>query len=228
MAPSTPGSSTATPSARSWASPHRPVIGTFGFLLPHKGTLELIRAVDLLRQDRPDILLLAPSALHPDGRSRAYLQECLAEIDRRGLHANVTLITDFLPDDVARAFLVAADVIVLPYQETQESASGALRFSLTAGRPVIVSDNPVFTDAHGAVDVLDGTSPEAMAAAIDALLLDAGALSDLARRSRQLVRSTSWDRTGRQHRSLYTGGRGPRAGGMPPLEEDLAGRANRR
>lgn len=36
----------------------RPLIGTFGFLLPHKGTLELVRAVDALRAEFPDLLLL--------------------------------------------------------------------------------------------------------------------------------------------------------------------------
>ena len=37
----------------------RPIIGTFGFLLPHKGTLELLDAVDRLREEFPDVLLLA-------------------------------------------------------------------------------------------------------------------------------------------------------------------------
>ena len=61
-------------------------LGTFGFLLPHKGTLELIRAIDLVRRERPDVLLLAPCALHPDPVARARTcEECQAEIDRRGL-----------------------------------------------------------------------------------------------------------------------------------------------
>ena len=148
--------------------------------------------------------------------------ECQAEIEQLGLQANVTLITDFLPDEVARALLVAADVIVLPYEQTQESASGALRFVLTAGRPVVVSDNPVFTDAHGAVDVLDDTSPRPWPPTIDALLLDEGALDELARRSRQLVAIDELGPDRPPASSLYLGGRGPRAGSMPPLEEDLA------
>ncbi len=39
----------------------RPIVATFGFLLPHKGTLDLVRAVDALRTELPDILL--PRAL---------------------------------------------------------------------------------------------------------------------------------------------------------------------
>ena len=43
----------------------RPVIGTFGFLLPHKGTLELLGVVDALRAEFPDICLLALCARYP-------------------------------------------------------------------------------------------------------------------------------------------------------------------
>ncbi len=43
----------------------RPLVGTFGFLLPHKGTLELVRAVDALRVEFPDILLLGLCARYP-------------------------------------------------------------------------------------------------------------------------------------------------------------------
>ena len=44
----------------------RPVIGTFGFLLPHKGTLELVGVIDSLRAEFPDICLLALCARYPD------------------------------------------------------------------------------------------------------------------------------------------------------------------
>ena len=45
----------------------RPVVGTFGFLLPHKGTRDLVVAVDELRSGHPDILLVAACAAYPGG-----------------------------------------------------------------------------------------------------------------------------------------------------------------
>jgi len=103
------------------------VVGTFGFLLPHKGTLELIDAIHALRTEIPDIHLLAFSARHPDPASAVYEVEVREKIERLKLEANVTLTTEFLPEDVVQGALMAADVIVLPYHPTEESASAALR-----------------------------------------------------------------------------------------------------
>ena len=206
----------------------RLVIGTFGFLLPHKGTLDLIRAIDIMRRDLPDVFLLATSALHPDLRSVAYFERCREEIERLGLAHNVTLVTEFLPEDAARAFLMAADVIVLPYEHTQESASAALRFALSAERPVLVSDLPLFADAADAVEVVPDTSPEGLAAAIATLLGDNAALADVVARARGLTQATSWDVVARDHRQFYVSGRQPRSGLLPPLEEDVKDRADAR
>ena len=95
----------------------------------------------------PDVLLLAPCAIHPDPISAAYLDVCQAEIDRLGLGPNVTLVTEFLPDDEARTLLAASDVIALPYAETAESSSAALRFVLGIGAPVVTTDIRIFADA---------------------------------------------------------------------------------
>ncbi len=56
----------------------RPVVGTFGFLLPHKGTLELLQAVDALRGEFPDILLLALCARYPNIESKEYEEQLRA------------------------------------------------------------------------------------------------------------------------------------------------------
>ena len=129
----------------------RPVVGTFGFLLPHKGTLDLVIAMDELRRTYPDILLLAQCARYPHVESRQYEDLIRTEIAERGLENNVLLITDYLADDAARVLLRSADVIVLPYHDTGESSSAALRFILPLGRAVVVSDQPLFADASDAV-----------------------------------------------------------------------------
>ena len=125
----------------------RPVIGAFGFLLPHKGILDLIRAVDTLRTDFPDLCLFALCARHPSPTSREYENAVRAEIDARGLDDNVLLISEFLPDRTAAAILRGADAIVLPYRQTEESSSAALRFVLPIERPIIATDLPLFDDA---------------------------------------------------------------------------------
>ncbi len=134
----------------------RPVVGTFGFLLPHKGTLELVKALDPLRAEFPDLLLVALCARYPHVESKEYEDQIRAEIAARGMEDSVLLVTEYLTDEVARTLLRGADVIVLPYQETGESSSAALRFILPLGRPVVVTDAPIFSDSRDALLVVDG------------------------------------------------------------------------
>ena len=58
------------------------------------------------------------------------------------------LISEFLPDRTAAAILRGVDAIVLPYRQTEESSSAALRFVLPIERPIIATDLPIFDDAE--------------------------------------------------------------------------------
>ena len=75
-------------------------MGTFGFLLPHKGTLELVRR-DPLRAEFPD---LSSSPCAPGirtSRSKEYEDQIREEVAARGMEDSVLLVTDYLADDVA-------------------------------------------------------------------------------------------------------------------------------
>lgn len=181
----------------------RAVIGTFGFLLPHKGTLELLGAVDLLRTAYPDILLVALCAAYPAQISRDYEARLREEIRVRRLEAHVVLITDYLPDEVARTLLRGTDVIVLPYQETGESSSAALRFVLPVGRAVVVSDEELFRDAGDAVHVVDARHPEGIRDGIERLLRDTRYREELAARAERRSRQFMWPRVAADHRQIY-------------------------
>lgn len=181
----------------------RPVVGSFGFLLPHKGTLELVRAIDGLRQEMPDILLLALCANHPNSASREYEEVVRNEISARGLEDNVALITDFLPAEVSRTLLRAVDAIVLPYSNTGESASGALRLILALERAIVVTDEPIFADSREVVLTVDRTDPAGLENALRRVLLDESLQADLAARASRRARSVLWDRVVADHRDVY-------------------------
>ena len=95
--------------------PRAYVVGTFGFLLPHKGTIALLHAVAEFRDRGIDAWLVATSALHPDPSSAAHLVEVEAEIERLRIGSAVRLVTDFLDPDDAHDRLATADVLVMPY-----------------------------------------------------------------------------------------------------------------
>jgi glycosyltransferase involved in cell wall biosynthesis len=185
----------------------RPVIGTFGFLLPHKGTLDLVRAIDSLRDEFPDICLLALCARYPDVTSDSYEEQLRAEIDARGLADNVMLISDYLPDEASRVILRGVDAVVLPYRDTGESSSAALRFVMPVERPIIVTDQPIFADCRESVLAVDPDDPVAMQDALRRVLVDTDLRRDLAERASLGARRFRWSRIVNDHREIYAAAR---------------------
>jgi glycosyltransferase involved in cell wall biosynthesis len=181
----------------------RPVVGTFGFLLPHKGTLELVEAVDRLRATHPDVLLLALCARYPNVESEQYEAMIRAEVTARGMERNVLLLTDYLSDDAARVLLRGSDVIVLPYRDTGESSSAALRFVLPLGRAIAVTDQPLFDDARDAVYVMEANDVDGIARSVGRVLDDAPLRRELAARAEQRSLAFRWERVVAEHRRIY-------------------------
>jgi glycosyltransferase involved in cell wall biosynthesis len=194
-----------------------PVVATFGFLLPHKGTLSLIEMLDHLRDEIPDLQVLALTALHPDPLSTEYEKAVREEISRRDLDDRVRIITEYLPDDLARTMLSAADVIVLPYRETPESSSAAARFVLPAGRPVIASDLPIFADAREAIYTYPPGDQHALEQAVTKVLADPVLANSLANNALTRASRARWGLAAAAHADVYRAAReaGRRRRGRP-------------
>ena len=132
------------------------IIASYGFLLPHKGITHLIHAFADLLSDFDDIHLLLVNASYPAPESEAERELCKKLIAERMIQSKVTMINDFLPDEQSLALLGLAECIVFPYQDTQESASGAIKQGLAAGRPILCSPLAIFDDVADAVLFLPG------------------------------------------------------------------------
>ena len=78
------------------------------------------------------------------------------------------MITDFLDDDVAISTLSKCELLVFPYQNTNESASGAVRMGVASGAPIAVSPIPIFDDIEGSIR-MRGTSVDDIVASISML-----------------------------------------------------------
>jgi tetratricopeptide (TPR) repeat protein len=109
-----------------------------------------------------------------------------------GIEEQVRLVNEFLDTNEVLFLLSACDAIVFPYQQSQESASGAVRIGLAAGRPVLTTPLPVFSDLSGIVPQLPGMDARQIAEGIISLLGDERALGDIAQRQREWVRCNSW------------------------------------
>jgi glycosyltransferase involved in cell wall biosynthesis len=156
-----------------------PLIATFGFLLPGKGLRQLLEAHHILCKSaasafgaKPRLLML--NALYPAPVSEEERNTCQELIRKLGLTGQVTLMTDYLPEEQALTLLNMADLIVFPYQATQESSSAAVRMGLASRRPVAVTPLAIFDDVRHVTHQLPGITPPEMAAGIEELLKAAG------------------------------------------------------
>jgi len=169
-----------------------PVIGTFGFLLPGKGLVELIHSLALVFRAYPSAYLLMLNADYPTPESQEQRESCEALVRQLGLAGNLSLIHDFLDTEEILFLLSACDAIVYPYQRSEEAASGAIRLGLAAGRPVLTTPLPIFSDVSAIVYQLPGTEARAIAEGIVSFLGDKEASAAILQRQRDWVRANGW------------------------------------
>ncbi|MGP0083060.1 MAG: glycosyltransferase [Steroidobacteraceae bacterium] len=165
-----------------------PLIASFGFCLPNKGLLELVQAVDLLKQAGKPVRLRMLNAEHPDPSSAVTARNIKQAVEQLGLQEDVELCTEYLEDEVCLALLREADLVVNPYQQTTESASASVRYGLAAGRPVGVTPLSIFDDLGGAVFRMPGMTPHDIAQGIASALGHLEEDSETARCVRQAAR----------------------------------------
>ena len=145
------------------------IIASYGFFLPHKGLLELIYAIGLLRDQGKLVRLNMVNAQYPAVESENIIEQAKKIIQSLRLDELVSICSDFLSDQESLMRLAAADLIVFPYQATGESASGAVRYGIASGRPVAVTPLDIFDDVAQAVHVLPGTKAADIAKGITSL-----------------------------------------------------------
>ena len=77
---------------------------------------------------------------------------------------------DFLPDDESLRLLSEADLLIFAYQNTGESASGAVRYGMATQKPVAVTPLAIFDDLDDAVFKFDGCNVDDISQGIDRIL----------------------------------------------------------
>ncbi|RCS23328.1 glycosyltransferase [Phyllobacterium salinisoli] len=141
-------------------------IATYGFFLPHKGLLEAIEAVAIVRDRGVEVSLNMVNAEHPAPISKEMINKAKEKIQDLGLSHAVRMTNDFLDDIDCLKKLEEADLIIFPYQSTGESSSAAVRYGLAAGRPVAATPLPIFDDVQQAVFKFPGYTPRDIAEGI--------------------------------------------------------------
>jgi glycosyltransferase involved in cell wall biosynthesis len=161
-----------TPPIRVLTEQDAPVIGCHGFFLPGKGIPRLIEATSRLRVIWPRLRLRLLNAEYPVAESAAEIGRCRALAESLGLRDAIEWDTEFRPTEQYLPLLSQCDLLVLPYDHTEESTSAALRGALVSGVPTAVTPVEIFEEADGAVFRFAALDVNSVKSGLDALLRD--------------------------------------------------------
>lgn len=179
-----------------------PVLGTFGFLRPHKGVHELIEATGILAPLFPSIRLLGLTAMYTTEESAPYLQRCRELIRSLDLDDRVQIRTDFLSVEDVIGSLRRCDIVVLPYHRTNEGASAAAQLAIASRRPVIVTRQPMFRSLSGITYAVEGEAPSLLAAGIATLSNSPILQEKLRSGADQYIRANSFSSVAKRYAAL--------------------------
>jgi glycosyltransferase involved in cell wall biosynthesis len=175
---------------------------TFGFMLPHKGIKELIEAFSIVHKKKRDTKLLLLNALYDVDISYEYLQECKKVIQNLGLEKAITLCSDFLPEEEIYKKLESANLLVMPYQQTQESSSAAIRNALSTLKPILATPNKIFNDVADMIHICEDMTPKALAKEMLKCMSDRKFLHKYSERQQKWVQTHSWDNVAQKLKNL--------------------------
>ncbi len=133
-------------------------LSTFGFCLPNKGFIELIRSIPLLIAKDYDVKLDLLTSIYSE-QYKWFYYELKKLVSTLGLKKFIDVNSHYLSNKESLDILSSTDLIVYPYQMTNESSSAAVRHGLASGTPVAVTPLNIFDDVSEVVHYLPGIKP---------------------------------------------------------------------
>lgn len=110
----------------------RKVLLFFGYIRKYKGLLNIIEAMSIVRNRYSEALLLVAGEFYEDSTNY------YTKIKELKLEKNVSIVSDFIPDEDVKHFFSVADSVVLPYSSA--SQSGIVQIAYHFNKPVIASN----------------------------------------------------------------------------------------
>jgi glycosyltransferase involved in cell wall biosynthesis len=110
---------------------HRRVLLFFGYVRRYKGLDTLLEALAAVRADLDVHLLVVGEFYHDEQIYRKLIADL-------GIKKNVTVVSEYVPNDRVGEYFSAADVVVLPYRSATQS--GIVQIAYQFDKPVIATD----------------------------------------------------------------------------------------
>jgi polysaccharide biosynthesis protein PslF len=157
----------------------RPHLLTWGLLGPGKGIEWALRALAHLKDTDPMPSYTVAGRTHPNVLAQhgdAYRDSLKALAGELGVAGAVRWEDVYLDQPALSRLIRSADVVVLPYDSTEQVTSGVLIEAVGAGVPVVATEFPHAVEllADGPGLLVPHQDPEAMAVAIRRLIAQPG------------------------------------------------------
>ena len=188
---------------------HATVLSLFGFIAAYKGPDIAVRALAHLPEH---FYLIIAGGPHPESDPReAPLQDVLALIEHLEREeefeiSHRILITGFVPFELLDTIHAATDICLAPYALSNLSASAAISWALTSGKPTIASKIPAFREMNESAQCMLMFQPSAyleLSWQILNLIEDEPLQKSLVEQARAYVDTHSWPSTAKRVSHLY-------------------------
>lgn len=181
------------------------LLGYFGFLNETKGADTLIAALAALDERYHLVFIGGQTGSSDPDNNQAFVQQLRAQIEQLKLNKRVHW-TGFLPPVRVSAYLVAADLMVMPYRDGVSLRRGTLMAVLAHGRPLITT-----SPQEEMSELVDGENlwlvppgdPPTLVTAIAMLMADPGKRSQLGKGAKSLAQQFGWEAIAAQTLAFY-------------------------
>jgi glycosyltransferase involved in cell wall biosynthesis len=184
------------------------VLLTFGLLSPNKGIEYVIGALPAILQCHPNVLYIVLGATHPHVRrfeGEAYRKMLHRLAREHGVERNVVFYNQFVALEELVAFIGAADIYITPYLNPDQIVSGALAYTVGAGKAVISTPyrhaNELLGDGRGVLVPFRDSA--AIAEQVIGLLDDGAERHATRKRAYTFGRDMTWPRVAQEYLGLF-------------------------
>lgn len=176
-----------------------------GFLFSYKGWANALQATAILKKTYPNVFftgLMSESPFCMAEHEMLY-RELMELVRKLDIVDNVALIRGFQSDAVLDSYLRTNKASIFPYVQTPEhevfGASGAARFTMTRGIPVVTSRGNHFSD----LPTIKAETPEEMAFELSKLFSDWKAAEAQVNLQNRYLEENSWKATAERHLKIF-------------------------
>jgi glycosyltransferase involved in cell wall biosynthesis len=185
----------------------QPTILTWGLLGPGKGIEWGVEAMAALKDLRPAPRYVIAGQTHPKVLLRegeAYRTRLVEQVRRLGLTASVSIDSHYRHAAALAELVDAADVVLLPYDSTDQVTSGVLIEAVAALKPVIATRFPHAVELlrSGAGLLVPHKDPAAIAEALRTLLTRHTLAAGMTKAAGATARDLLWPAVAQRYRHL--------------------------